>query len=131
MPHIARQIQRSFREFIAAPTSDVAVYLTGGTVAGYLSWYIGPEDAMIHAIGVREEHRRRGIARAFLKAVLEDMRQAGAESVYGVVWTGNDASHRLFRTQDFSDMCTTYRLGLGDQDGGSSRGALTPPARCR
>src|SRR4051812_20147472 len=70
------------REFLADPRHHLAVARDGGTVVGMCSavHYVHPDKApqlWINEVGVAPTHRRRGIARALLGAMLRRGRDLG------------------------------------------------------
>jgi ribosomal protein S18 acetylase RimI-like enzyme len=105
---------------IDSPDGCIFVADEAGEVAGYvyvalepLSWkeLRGPAG-FIHDVAVREQSRRRGVARQLLAAGIAWLRERGAPRV--ILWTAapNEAAQQLFRTLGFRDTMVEMTLEL-------------------
>ena len=62
------------------------------TLVGYLAGFRSsslPEVGVIRSVGVRPNHRRRGIGRTLIDRFLDDLRASGASTVETLAWPGN------------------------------------------
>lgn len=101
-------------------TSRVAEDQQG--LAGFLIAFMSPsqpEVAYIHFVGVRPDHRRTGLARAFYEQFALHALQHGARELWAITAPGNAASHRFHESLGFvvSDVVSDYN--------GSGRGMAT------
>jgi ribosomal protein S18 acetylase RimI-like enzyme len=68
--------------------------------------------ARIEAIGVRQEHRRRGIGTALLKALRDRLRQKSVDKVQAHHYVVNDASRAMFDKAGFASLAVVRELRL-------------------
>jgi GNAT superfamily N-acetyltransferase len=101
--HVNRLAARSwFRHF--ATTSWIAEDATGapiGFVLGYRSQDVRAE-AVVHLVGVHPSHRRHGIGRTLVNALLIEVADAGATTVIAVAWPGEPIAVAFFRALGFT-----------------------------
>jgi ribosomal-protein-alanine N-acetyltransferase len=91
----------SLGELLAAPGAvGWVVQERGGIVAYALARWVA-ETAELLNLAVAPAHRRRGIARALLDRVLEDLRAQGVGEVYLEVRESNAPARRLYETRGF------------------------------
>lgn len=91
------------RAFFADPRHHLAVALDGGTVVGMVSAveYVHPDKApqlWINEVGVAPSHRRRGIARRLLDAMLEHGRALRCTEAWVLTDEANAAARRLYES---------------------------------
>jgi ribosomal-protein-alanine N-acetyltransferase len=94
---------RSLREGLAAPlvSAIVARAPGAGQPDAYALWRTLGEEAEILSIGVRPDMRRRGAARALMRAALEDARAEGLRAMFLEVDAANAAALALYRKIGF------------------------------
>lgn len=73
-------------------------------------------SAFIEAVGVKYEHRRRGVARMIMQRVLQDARSAGCHKVQLLTHKrhATDGAHDLYRSLGFSAEAEGFRVYLGN-----------------
>lgn len=79
------------------------VIADGPTVIGYAGLATGSE-ATVMTIGVAGPYRRQGHGRSLLRALLDQARVAGAESVFLEVRTSDDGAQALYRSFGFEPL---------------------------
>jgi [ribosomal protein S18]-alanine N-acetyltransferase len=93
--------ETSFREALESPWSFGLVTYNGRGIAGYL---IGREVAgtgEVLNLAVSPDHRRRGLARALLRAGLSRLRKRRVEEVYLEVRESNHSAQALYLSLGF------------------------------
>jgi ribosomal protein S18 acetylase RimI-like enzyme len=92
---------------------------------GHISWVfspadptpdidLGPREVEIRYVHTLREHRRCGLSRAVLAAMLSDLKAEGLGAVYAHILRGNDPSERLFASLGFVRVAfVTHRRILG------------------
>jgi ribosomal protein S18 acetylase RimI-like enzyme len=88
-------------EFFADPRHHLAVAVDGGTVVGMVSavHYVHPDkppELWINEVGVAASHRRMGLARQMLDAMLDHARALGCGEAWVLTDVENDAAMRLY-----------------------------------
>lgn len=73
----------------------------GGAVIGYVLAHHGADTAEILSLGVAPAARRRGVARALVRAVLARLAALGARTVFLEVRESNAAAQALYATEGF------------------------------
>jgi len=89
------------RRIFADPRHHLAVAVDGGTVVGMVSavHYVHPDkppELWINEVGVAASHRRMGLARRMLDAVLGHARTLGCGEAWVLTDVENDAALRLY-----------------------------------
>jgi aminoglycoside 6'-N-acetyltransferase I len=108
-------------EFLADPRHHIAVAVDRGTVVGFASavHYLHPDkpaELWINEVGVAGTHRRRGLARRILHALLERGGELGCREAWVLADRGNEPALRLYgsvgglRARD-DVMMFTFRIG--------------------
>jgi len=87
--------------FLRDPHHYIAVAVDDGVVVGFASGvhYAHPDKAAelwINEVGVAESHRRRGLAAAALRALLDVGRRLGCGEAWVLTDRSNDAAMRLY-----------------------------------
>ena len=108
-------------EFLADPRHHMAAAVADGRIVGMASavHYIHPDkpaELWINEVGVAETHRRRGLARRLLDALLEHGRELGCQEAWVVTEHDNVAARGLYRAaggREESVIYVTFPL-LGD-----------------
>ncbi len=104
-------------------TADLAVYLAwhGNDAVGTTTLLVMPHityacrpTAFIEAVYVRDEHRRRGVARAMIEHALHDAKNAGCHKVQLLTHKrhAQDGAHSLYRALGFNAEAEGFRLYL-------------------
>jgi [ribosomal protein S18]-alanine N-acetyltransferase len=86
-----------------------------GKVAGYVIYWLLPREIDIHNLAVAPAHRRRGIGRALLNAVIGDALRENVTRVTLEVRKSNEAAQRLYHSLGF--MAHGVRKGYYSDDG--------------
>ena len=108
-------------DFLHDPRHHVAVAIDDGPVVGFVSavHYIHPDkthpEMWINEVGVASTHRRRGVARALLDAVLEMAREIGCVEAWVLTSRSNRAGMGLYAAaggeeNDEDAVMFTFRL---------------------
>ena len=89
------------REVLADPRHHLVGALEGGSLVGFVSavHYLHPDkppELFVNEVGVRETHRRRGLARRMLAVLLEHGRALGCVGAWVLSDGENEAAHRLY-----------------------------------
>lgn len=90
------------RAFLADRRHHLAVALDGGLVVGFASGihYLHPDkprpELWVNEIGVAPTHRRRGIGRRLLEALLAEGRAVGCTEAWVLAEAGNEAASNLY-----------------------------------
>jgi len=79
----------------------VAVEEKTGTVIGYIIYWKIIDEVQVNNVAVHPAHRRRGLAEALFREVLENLRAEGAKSISLEVRTSNAAARRLYEKLGF------------------------------
>lgn len=93
---------RAAREFLADPRHHIAVALAAGTVVGFASAvrYVHPDERApelwINEVGVAGPHRRRGVGRALVRALLAVARRAGCAEAWVLTERSNREAMGLY-----------------------------------
>ena len=88
-------------EFLADPRHHIAVAIDGETVVGFASavHYLHPDkpaELWINEVGVAATHRRRGLARRIVRALLERGRELGCREAWVLADRDNEPALRLY-----------------------------------
>lgn len=105
-------------------TSDLTVYVaqlgpepigtTALLVLPHLTYDCRP-TGFLESMYVREDHRRRGVARQMVRRLLDDARDAGCHKVQLLSHKrhADDGAHALYRSMGFSAEAEGFRTYLG------------------
>jgi ribosomal-protein-alanine N-acetyltransferase len=85
-----------------------------GVVASLVYWLV-EDEAELHWIAVHPEHRRLGLARRMLDAMVESARERGAARVLLEVRRGNASARDLYQSYGFGEI--GVRTGYYQEDG--------------
>ena len=104
-----------WREELNSPLGQYLVLVEDDTVSGYIGVKRIADEIHVMTLAVRPERRRRGFARALLRAALADPTSAGARRVYLEVRPSNLGTRALYSSLGF--IRTGVRPGYyGDED---------------
>jgi aminoglycoside 6'-N-acetyltransferase I len=89
-------------EFLADPRHHLIVALEDGQVVGMITavHYVHPDkppELWINELGVASTHRRKGIGRALLQAMLAHGRELGCGEAWVLTEPENEPARRLYR----------------------------------
>lgn len=73
-------------------------------VVGYAVGAVAGDVADLERIAVAGSHRRRGLARAMLDVLLQELRRQGAERVLLEVGAGNDGARAFYKAAGFAEL---------------------------
>jgi aminoglycoside 6'-N-acetyltransferase I len=115
--------------FLADPRHHLVVAMDGDLVIGMASAldYIHPDKPVqlwINEMGVATSHRRRGIGRRLLDALLEHARTLGCEEVWVATEIDNEPARALYLAsggQEEQAVVYTYSLANGAPAAGDTR----------
>ena len=97
-------VPETAQEFLADPRHRLVVALDKNIVVGFLSAviYVHPDksapEMWINEIGVAPTHRRQGIGKALMKAILEEAKQAGCSEVWVLTDRANLAAMAMYKS---------------------------------
>jgi len=94
---------RRTAEFLADPRHHLAVAMDTGVIVGVASGfhYVHPDKApelWVNEVGVAPTHRRRGLARRLLAALLEEGRRLGCRQAWVLADRSNQAARGLYES---------------------------------
>jgi ribosomal-protein-alanine N-acetyltransferase len=90
-----------WREELSSPFGLYLVLEEGGSVSGHMGVKIVADEVHVTTLAVRPKSRRRGFARALMRAALADPAAVGARRVYLEVRPSNAAARALYRSLGF------------------------------
>ena len=96
--------ESSFRGLLNRADSSLFVAELAGEVVGYAACWAVLEQGELGNIAVAPEHRRSGIARQLMDAVIEDMRRRGVRELYHAVRVTTTGAQRLYESYGFRDV---------------------------
>lgn len=114
------------REFLANPMNHLVVAVDEGTVIGMASAisYVHPDKPLqlfVNEVGVAAAHRRRGIGKRLMAALLDHGRRLGCTEAWVGTEAENEAALALYRstspTLEERVVIFTYELGAEEQAG--------------
>lgn len=94
----------AFAVFVhAAANRYFAATLPNGTLLGYGGCSLAADEAEILTVAAAPAHRRCGIGRALVRAMLRDVSSRGAKHVYLECRASNEAAQRLYVSLGFAE----------------------------
>ena len=122
-------------EFLADPRHHLAVALDGDVVVAFVSavHYVHPDkpapELWIHEVGVASTHRRTGVGKAVVSAMLDRARALGCREAWVGTERDNEAARALYRAtggveETAPSAWFTFALGGGR----GNRGPAAPGA---
>ncbi len=106
---------RFFLQELKVPCARSLVALLEGKPVGYIIYCLLPGEVDIHNLAVMPVHRRQGVGRALLRAVIEEGKQRGSDRVRLEVRKSNEAAQRLYYSLGFKP--AGVRKGYYSDDG--------------
>lgn len=115
-------------EFLADPRHHLAVAIDAGTVVGMASavHYIHPDkppELWINEVGVASTHRKRGLAKRLLQAILDEGRSLRCGEAWVLTDSSNAPARRLYESVGGSEPqgeTVMYEFSLGALDDDST-----------
>lgn len=93
--------RQDLAELLAAPGVEGMLLRVDDGDAGFALWRVAADEAELLTVVVRPIHRRRGVGRLLLVAVIDRARAAGVRSLYLEVGADNPAARSLYDSQGF------------------------------
>ena len=120
-------------------TDDLTVYVAwhGGDAVGTTALLVMPHitywcrpTAFIESMYVRDEHRRRGVARMMVERLLTDARSVGCHKVQLVTHKrhADDGAHAFYRSLGFKPEAEGFRLYLTEANAQGDASTARPQA---
>jgi ribosomal-protein-alanine N-acetyltransferase len=108
--------RQDLAELIASPGAAGLLLQVDGNDAGLAVCRVAADEAELLTIAVRPPHRRKGLGRCLLAAVIDHVRNAGARTLFLEVGVDNAAAQSLYRAQGFcavGERRAYYQRGQG------------------
>jgi [ribosomal protein S18]-alanine N-acetyltransferase len=108
--------RQDLAELVASPGVAGLLLQVDGNDAGLAVCRVAADEAELLTIAVRPPHRRKGLARRLLAAIIDHVRNAGARTLFLEVGVDNPAAQSLYKAQGFcavGERRAYYRRGLG------------------
>jgi len=93
--------RQDLAELVASPGVAGLLLQVDGHDAGLALCRVAADEAELLTIAVRPAHRRKGLARRLLAAIIDHVRNAGAQTLFLEVGVDNPAARRLYEAQGF------------------------------
>ena len=93
--------RQDLAELVASPGVAGLLLRVDGHDAGLAVCRVAADEAELLTIAVRPAHRRQGLARHLLAAVIDHVRSARARTLFLEVGVDNPAARTLYETQGF------------------------------
>lgn len=106
---------RFFLQELRVPCARSLLAVADGTTVGYVIYWRLPSGTDIHNLAVHPAHRRQGIGRALLQAVIEEARRESLQRITLEVRKSNEAAQRLYQSLGF--VSQGIRTGYYSDDG--------------
>lgn len=104
-----------FHQELRVPCSRSLLAVADGKTVGYVIYWRLPGETDIHNLAVHPDHRRQGVGRALLQAVVEETRREGLRRITLEVRKSNEAAQRLYQSLGF--VSQGVRKGYYSDDG--------------
>jgi ribosomal-protein-alanine N-acetyltransferase len=108
--------RQDLAELVASPGVAGLLLQVDGHDAGLALCRVAADEAELLTIAVRPAHRRKGLARRLLAAVIDHVRSAGAQALFLEVGVDNAAARSLYEAQGFcavGERRAYYQRGQG------------------
>jgi ribosomal-protein-alanine N-acetyltransferase len=107
--------ERFFRQELQVECARSFLAESQGRIAGYVLFWLLPEEIDIHNIAVHNEFRRRGLGRNLLENVIAEARNRACRRITLEVRKSNLAAQRLYESVGFK--ASGERKGYYSDDG--------------
>ena len=94
----------TFQRLLSQANAGTLVAVADGTVVGYAVYWRVRDEVELGNLAVDPGHRRRGVARRLLHAVLASARREGATALYLEVRESNRAARSLYAGEGFRNV---------------------------
>jgi ribosomal-protein-alanine N-acetyltransferase len=111
--------RQDMAELLATPGGGGLILQIDGDDAGVVLWRTMADEAELLTLAVSAQHRRRGVAGALLRAVIERSRRQGARQLFLEVGVDNPGAHSLYSQAGFVEVgrrAAYYRRPTGFAD---------------
>ena len=108
--------RQDLAELVASPGVAGLLLQVDGNDAGLAVCRVVADEAELLTIAVRPLHRRKGLARRLLAAVIDHVRNAGARTLFLEVGVDNPVAQSLYQAQGFcavGERRAYYQRGRG------------------
>jgi [ribosomal protein S18]-alanine N-acetyltransferase len=108
--------RQDLAELVASPGVAGLLLQIDGHDAGLALCRVAADEAELLTIAVRPAHRRKGVARRLLAAVVDHVRKSGARTLFLEVGVDNPAARSLYEAQGFravGERRAYYQRGQG------------------
>jgi len=96
--------RQDMAELLAGPGVGGLFLDVQGQAAGVVLWRAVADEAELLTIAVRHDHRRAGLGRILLMAMVDRVRQAGAKNLFLEVGADNTAARSLYAQVGFREV---------------------------
>lgn len=106
---------RFFLQELRVPCARSLLAMIEGKPVGYVIYWLLPSEIDIHNLAVDPAHRRQGIGRSLLLAVIDEAKHEGRSRITLEVRRSNEAAQRLYQSVGF--VSQGLRKGYYSDDG--------------
>lgn len=106
---------RFFLQELRVPCARSVLAMIEGKPVGYVIYWLLPSEIDIHNLAVDPAHRRQGIGRSLLLAVIDEAEHEGRSRITLEVRRSNEAAQRLYQSVGF--VSQGLRKGYYSDDG--------------
>lgn len=106
---------RFFLQELRVPCARSVLAMIEGKPVGYVIYWLLPSEIDIHNLAVDPAHRRQGIGRSLLLAVIDEAKDEGRSRITLEVRRSNEAAQRLYQSVGF--VSQGIRRGYYSDDG--------------
>lgn len=106
---------RFFLQELRVPCARSLLAMIEGKPVGYVIYWLLPSEIDIHNLAVDPAHRRQGIGRSLLLAVIDEAEHEGRSRITLEVRRSNEAAQRLYQSVGF--VSQGLRKGYYSDDG--------------
>jgi ribosomal-protein-alanine N-acetyltransferase len=96
--------RQDMAELLASSQAGGFFLLSDGADAGIALWRVIVDEAELLTVAVHVDHRRRGVGRALLDAVIERVRERGAHKLFLEVGVDNPPALSLYAQAGFTEV---------------------------
>ena len=93
--------RQDLAELLASPGVAGLVLQADGADAGFALYRVAADESELLTIAVRPAHRRHGMGRRLLTAIVDRVREAGARTLFLEVGADNPAARALYEAAGF------------------------------
>jgi [ribosomal protein S18]-alanine N-acetyltransferase len=93
--------QRFFLQELRVSCARSTLAMIDDYPAGYIIYWLLPGEVDIHNLAVHPSHRRQGLGRLLLQAVIDEARREGRQRITLEVRKSNESAQRLYQSTGF------------------------------